>query len=38
VENESGTRFYCADASGQPHVYIQACAPLSGFCPATELP
>jgi hypothetical protein len=38
VENESGTRFYCADATGQPHVYIQACAPLSGFCPATELP
>jgi hypothetical protein len=38
VENESGTRFYCSDATGLPHVYIQACAPLSGFCPATELP
>ena len=38
VENEVGDQFYCADSTGQPHVYFKACAPLSGFCPATVAP
>jgi hypothetical protein len=35
VENEVGDQYYCADSSGQPHEYYRACAPNSGFCPAT---
>ncbi len=38
VENETGDRFFCADSTGLPHVYFRACAPKSGFCPATAAP
>ncbi|MBM4380115.1 MAG: hypothetical protein FJ086_12605 [Deltaproteobacteria bacterium] len=38
VENEQGTQFYCSDSTGTPHEYYRACAPSSGFCPATVAP
>ncbi|MGA9524743.1 MAG: hypothetical protein WBV82_25015 [Myxococcaceae bacterium] len=38
VENESGTQFYCAGPSGEPHAYSKSCAPSSGFCPASSPP
>jgi hypothetical protein len=38
VENEQGTQFYCSDSAGVPHEYYRACAPSSGFCPATVAP
>jgi hypothetical protein len=38
VVNETGTQFYCADSTGQPHEYFKACAPSSGSCPAVASP
>lgn len=38
VENETGTQYYCADSTGNPHEYFKACAPRSGFCPAVAAP
>ena len=38
VENEDGQKFFCTDSTGQPHEYFKACAPKSGFCPATPAP
>ncbi len=38
VENQDAAQLYCADSAHQPHVYLKACAPQSGTCPATELP
>jgi len=38
VENEDGPQKFCADSSGNPHEYFKACAPSSGFCPATTAP
>lgn len=38
VENEQGTKYYCADSTGEPHEYFRACAPSSGYCPATAPP
>ncbi len=38
VENEPGPQLFCADSTGQPHEYFKACAPSSGFCPATAAP
>jgi hypothetical protein len=35
--NEPATPI-CAGPDGQPFVYSLACAPLSGFCPATDFP
>ena len=29
---------FCADATGEPYVYYNACAPLSGSCPADPFP
>lgn len=37
VENE-GERLFCSDDSLLPHEYYRACAPSSGFCPATPAP
>jgi hypothetical protein len=37
VENE-GVTLFCADATGKPHAYFHACAPNSGFCPASVSP
>ncbi|MBM4779917.1 MAG: hypothetical protein GQE15_19605 [Archangiaceae bacterium] len=38
VENEEGDQFFCSGNNGLPHVYFRACAPRSGFCPATAPP
>ncbi|MBK7860482.1 MAG: hypothetical protein IPJ65_18090 [Archangiaceae bacterium] len=38
VENEADQKFFCSDGSGNPHEYFKACAPQSGFCPATGAP
>ncbi len=38
VENEEGDQFFCSGNDGKPHVYFRACAPSSGFCPATAAP
>ena len=38
VENEEGDQFFCSGNNGLPHVYFRACAPRSGFCPATAAP
>jgi hypothetical protein len=38
VENEEGDQFFCAGANALPYVYFRACAPKSGFCPATAAP
>jgi hypothetical protein len=35
--NEPQT-FFCAGPNGQPYVYFNACAPLSGTCPADPYP
>jgi hypothetical protein len=37
VENE-GERLFCSDGSLLPHEYYRACAPSSGFCPASPAP
>ena len=37
VENEPDEQFFCSDSSG-PHEYFKACAPSSGFCPASAAP
>lgn len=38
VENEPEPLRFCADPDGEPHEYVRACAPSSGFCPATASP
>ncbi len=38
VENREEPQVYCADSAHQPHVYLRACAPQAGSCPASELP
>jgi hypothetical protein len=38
VENEEGDQFFCTGNNGKPFVYFKACAPRSGFCPATAAP
>jgi len=33
-----GTTYFCTGPNGAPYVYFDACAPLSGVCPASDYP